>query len=176
MPTFNPQTWQQMNILIKNQMLEFMKQLSNWASWIQTATGLASILSGSSSIDSTMTKRVTTQLSTTGNVSVDCTGANSVTVTATMTSGALTLTLNNLSPGVEFFVQILNSTGATQNIKVLAGSPLNVSAVAVYFNTQLATGTAIEFVTTALALLTGHRFAVSGGAFSDRIIMTGVLS
>jgi hypothetical protein len=125
MPTFNPQTWQQMNILIKNQMLEFMKQLSNWASWIQSVTGLASILNGASALFSTALLYVTSNPgAVTVNQTLSVSGATGVVATLQVaTAFAPTLTLTGLSAGALVVVRFVNSSAGALVFKLAATGP-----------------------------------------------------
>jgi hypothetical protein len=146
MPTFNPQNWQQMNILIKNQMLLFMQQLSNWASWIQSATGLASILNGGGFIkgsaiaSSTITESnlviVNTNLgSVATNQSVACDGATSIYVQFSFTA-AITVTLTHLAAGAQVLIRANNTAVGALVLKLAATDPAGAaqSALAIFVN------------------------------------------
>jgi hypothetical protein len=158
MATFNPQTWQQMNILLKNQMLDFMKQLANWASWIQSASGLSSILNGSAALASSSLKYVTQNFGTiTANQTLNVSGAASVVaVIQVATAFAPTLTLTGLSAGALVVVRFINSSAGAVIFKLAATSPTYVCVA------HLAPATTTNLTSTGISIPAGGTVLLVG--------------
>jgi hypothetical protein len=117
-------------------------------------------------------------LNTTGNTTVSCSGASAISIIATMTAGALGLQLSNLVAGLPFTIQILNTTGSTQNVKIIAlSAPFTGSSNARYLVQSLAGGViGINFLTTTIALANGVSLVVTGSVITGGLLMNGMIA
>jgi len=172
----NPSVWASIKLFLKNPQFDsimqyFLSQISQFGVQVQaqlttlsSASGLASILNGFGLIKGTALYYYTTDNGTVaGSTAINVAGAASVNTSIGITTAvAITLTINNLTPGVPVMVRFYNNSGSPEVFKMAATNPATTAYTISYYVTGSA---AVNLVTTGVTVPAGQAFFFFGNSY-----------
>lgn len=163
--TYLPLAWKNLDFTSPNDVQIFQKQISDWANQVQnivgSASGLAGVLNGSNALQPSSLFIISKDFGVvSSNQTQDCSGASMVSLSLQInTAVAITLTLNNLTPGVPVGIRFNNNQGTAEFFKIVANTPASVAYTVVGIRS---TDAAVINLTTTGANVTGNsQFAFS---------------
>lgn len=163
-PTVDPTRWPSFNLANKDQMRQFLQNLSSWALNMQNGGVVNGINSKPGSlIGSSILGQGTALGSVSTNQTFDCKGAIVNVVTLTITAN-VTLTLSHLPYGAIVVIAAASSGGAN-TLKLAATNTANASYTTITL-TYAGGGNAIDMIGTGQSISGGVHVTYVGGSFN----------
>lgn len=165
--TPNPQTWVSLDLSKPDQMRVFLKQLSDWALWMQGGPGTGGIIGFINSqtgalLESTIKILVDDLGNLSTNPTVDCSNYLKIYIILNMNGANRTLTLTNLALGAD--VRILAQAVGAHVFKIAASDPTSAAYTANAYWNNAAGDPKINMTTTGVSGVgTGYDSYFIGG-------------